>query len=60
MEDDKIYLITFEHIDEHDGHTQMLVSHGVGNNTLNNYCLPPDPLYCFPVKYDECGPYIER
>lgn len=52
MNDTKIYLITFKQGNE------ILVSHGVGNNTLENYCLPPEPLANFRPKRDEIGLYI--
>ena len=64
MEDTKIYLITCV-VDVEGrfgypiGKREVLVSHGVGNNTLNNYCLPCDPPRAFNPEYDEQGVYIE-
>ncbi len=57
MQDTKIYLVTFM---ERQKNNQVLkmVSHGVGNNTLLNYCLPPDPPHAFPTRHDEVGIYI--
>lgn len=53
MNDTKIYLITFK-----DKNDNRLVSHGIGNNTLDNYCLPPEPIRNFEPRKDEHGLYI--
>jgi len=54
MNDTKIYLITFK-----DENTQkIMVSHGIGNNTLKNICLPPEELRFFRPKQDDAGYYI--
>ena len=57
MSDTKIYLVTFVGMGPLGERT--LVSHGVGNNTLSNHCLPPDPVSFFNPKYDGVGPYID-
>lgn len=53
IDDTRIYLITFK-----DDKGRVFVSHGVGNNTLENYCLPPEPLSAFKPSKDENGVYI--
>ena len=63
MEDTKIYLITgmFDVIGRDGyptGKKERLVSHGVGNNTLNNYILPCDPPHMFNPKEDAEGLYV--
>lgn len=64
MEDTKIYLILCEEeirsIHGHPiGRKRTVVSHGVGNNTLRNYCLPPEPPENFKPKRDAEGIYID-
>lgn len=52
---ERIYLITYVHGNE------RVVSHGVGEDTLKNYILPPEPLRNFCPKYDKSNePYIEE
>jgi len=53
-EDTKIYLITFKN--ETTG--EVLVSHGVGNNTLKNVCLPQESVRNFNAKHDNIGIFI--
>jgi len=60
MTDSKIYLITCEiECDRTKGKKIVIVSHGIGNNTLQNYCLPPEPLSEFKPKHDHNGAYID-
>lgn len=57
MKDTKIYLITC--LEEVNGRMMKIVSHGVGNNTMNNYVLSQDPISNYPTKRDELGVYID-
>lgn len=63
MKDTKIYLITCNSEIYKNGYPtgrkETVVSHGVGNNTLENHILPCDPLRCFDYKEDHSGYYIE-
>lgn len=64
MEDTKIYLIECKsNVYGRDGHptgeTEIVVSHGVGDMTLTNYCLPAEPIVNFNPKRDEGGMYID-
>lgn len=64
MKDTKIYLITCV-VDVLDargnktGRKETVVSHGVGNNSLTNYCLPTDPPHTFRPKVDSEGIFID-
>lgn len=55
MIDTKIYLVTYTN----KKYKTKMVSHGIGNNTLNNYVLPDEPLSNFSPKRDTEGYYIE-
>ena len=57
IDDTKIYLMTY--IEKGLYGDKVMVSHGVGNNTLKNHCLPPEPLSFYNPKHDEAGPYID-
>ncbi len=57
LTDDKIYLMTYT--EEGPLGDRVVVSHGVGNNTLKTHCLPPEPLSFYNPKHDEAGAYID-
>lgn len=64
MQDTKIYLITcvsdvLDASGNKTGRKEVIVSHGVGNKTLKNYCLPSEPPHTFRPKKDSEGLYIE-
>lgn len=65
--DTKIYLVTC--LEEYSNekvqgcpiklrHPYTVVSHGVGNNTGRNYCLPCERPEFFKPKFDDIGMYI--
>jgi len=63
MKDTKIYLIAenVEVLDELDlptGKKELIVSHGIGNDTLMVYVLPNQPLKEFLPKSDDVGFFI--
>lgn len=55
--DSRIYLITFKETDRDSiYYGRILVSHGVGDVTLQSYCLPCDPIERFnDRKFDLCA-----
>lgn len=63
MKDTKIYLITCMAEVERNGYPtgrkELVVSHGVGNNTLKNYVLPTEHPTYFHPKRDAAGEYID-
>ena len=52
-DDTKIYLVTFR-----DVNLKLCVSHGAGNNSLRNYCLPQETIESFNPKRDSIGYYV--
>lgn len=57
MNDTKAYIVTY--IEEIKGRRMRFVSHAIGNNTLENYILPQEPLSDFPCKQDAERYYID-
>ena len=55
QEDERIYLITYKETNKDSFyHGRILVSHGVGNFSLRQYCLPSEPIEHFEgKKYDK-------
>lgn len=58
MNDTKIYLITIKEKNEKTGKIEIIVSHGVGDNTLKNYILPNETLDSFKPNKDDNGHFI--
>jgi len=55
--DTKILLMTY--MEEDPGYRREMVSHGVGDNSLQTYVLPLNTLASFAPKYVANQPYIE-